>query len=635
MNTLRPQLPRSARSLRLIITTSERRLLRPTWTAIENTRKFSVTIRRRAEDDEMAPKGQKFELKTPKGTKDWEGKDMVIRDKIFSTITEVFKRHGAVTIDTPVFELKEILSGKYGEDSKLIYDLADQGGEICSLRYDLTVPFARWLAMNRDVQQIKRYHIAKVYRRDQPAMTKGRMREFYQCDFDIAGTYDSMLPDAEIIRITTEVFEGLGWAGGYTIKLNNRKILDGIFEVCGVPTDKTRTISSAVDKLDKQPWQEVRKEMIDEKGLAEEIADQIGEYVVQKGQRDLLSKLQGDEKLAANASMKAGLMEMELLFDYLEAFNTLKYVSFDLSLARGLDYYTGVIYEVVTTESAGLATTSTATGALLKASKKPSKAGVDGEEDRSSDPSVGVGSVAAGGRYDDLVGMFSGKNKIPCVGISFGVDRIFSITKARLLAQKGTQVVRNNEVDVFVMAFGGKGFTGLVKERIDICTRLWEAGIKAEFLYKVKPKLPNQFKAAEVNGVPFTVVIGEDEVAQGKVKIKEMGLRDGHPEKEGVLVDLANIAVEVKQRLKRKSDLDQLVMEADGLKVVGGIKDESESTKTEETAAVPELTPASEAEQPVEVWSEEKPVEKKLVEENPSMATKVPEIEKQTETTTS
>ncbi|KAK2626729.1 hypothetical protein QTJ16_003904 [Diplocarpon rosae] len=635
MNTLRPQLPGSARSIRLKITTPERRFLRPTWTAIENTRNFSVTVRRRAEDDEMAPKGQKFELKTPKGTKDWEGKDMVIRDKIFSTITEVFKRHGAVTIDTPVFELKEILSGKYGEDSKLIYDLADQGGEICSLRYDLTVPFARWLAMNRDVQQIKRYHIAKVYRRDQPAMTKGRMREFYQCDFDIAGTYDSMLPDAEIIRITTEVFEGLGWAGGYTIKLNNRKILDGIFEVCGVPIDKTRTISSAVDKLDKQPWQEVRKEMVDEKGLAENIADQIGEYVVQKGQRDLLSKLQGDEKLAANESMKAGLMEMELLFDYLEAFNALKYVSFDLSLARGLDYYTGVIYEVVTTESAGLAITPTATGAPLQASKKPSKAGGDGEEDRSSDPSVGVGSVAAGGRYDELVGMFSGKNKIPCVGISFGVDRIFSITKARLLAEKSTQVIRNNEVDVFVMAFGGKGFTGLVKERIDICTRLWEAGIKAEFLYKVKPKLPNQFKAAEVNGVPFTVVIGEDEVAQGKVKIKEMGLRDGHPEKEGVLVDLANIAVEVKQRLKRKSDLDQLVMEADGLKVVGGIKDESESAKMEETVAVPELTPASEAEQPVEVCSEEKPVVKKLVEENPSMVTKISEIEKQKETTAS
>jgi histidyl-tRNA synthetase len=163
---------------------------------------------------------------------------------------------GGLLVDTqyrPVFELKEILSGKYGEDSKLIYDLADQGGELCSLRYDLTVPFARWLAMNSSIQSIKRYHIAKVYRRDQPAMTKGRMREFYQCDFDIAGTYDPMLPDAEIIRITCEIFEGLGdvFKNNFTIKMNHRKILDGIFAVCGVPTDKIRTISSAVDKLDK------------------------------------------------------------------------------------------------------------------------------------------------------------------------------------------------------------------------------------------------------------------------------------------------------------------------------------------------------------------------------------------------
>lgn len=405
---------------------------------------------------------------------------MVIRDKIFTTITDVFKRHGAVTIDTPVFELKEILAGKYGEDSKLIYDLADQGGETCSLRYDLTVPFARWLAMNRDVQNIKRYHIAKVYRRDQPAMTKGRMREFYQCDFDIAGTYDSMLPDAEIVRIVTEVFEGLGWKGRYTIKLNHRKILDGIFEVCGVPTDKIRTISSAVDKLDKLPWVDVRKEMTEEKGLAENVADKIGEYVVLKGQKDLLIKLQEDEKLTANKSMMEGLADMELLFSYLEAFNAIGNVSFDLSLARGLDYYTGVIFEVVTEGSSPSNTTSIATAATPKPSKKPSgaKIGADFDEDRSSDPSVGVGSIAAGGRYDNLVGMFSGKNQIPCVGISFGVDRIFSVTKARMAADSRAAVVRNNEVDIYVMAFGGKGFTGLLKERMAVCTQLWEAGIK-------------------------------------------------------------------------------------------------------------------------------------------------------------
>ena len=407
---------------------------------------------------------------------------MVIRDKIFSTITEVFKRHGAVTIDTPVFELKEILAGKYGEDSKLIYDLADQGGEMCSLRYDLTVPFARWLAMNSNVQNIKRYHIAKVYRRDQPAMTKGRMREFYQCDFDIAGTYDPMLPDAEVVRIATEVFDGLGWQGRYTIKLNHRKILDGVFEVCGVPADKIRTISSAVDKLDKLPWVDVRKEMTDDKGLAEEVADKIGEYVVLKGQKDLLNRLKADEKLMANESMKAGVADMDLLFEYLEAFDALENVSFDLSLARGLDYYTGVIYEIVTEGSAPPATIIATNGAPPKSSKKSSKAVADADEDRSSDPTVGVGSVAAGGRYDNLVGMFSGKAQIPCVGISFGVDRIFSITEARMAADKSAEQVRNNETEVYLMAFGGKGFTGLVKERMKLCSMLWKAGIKVRLL---------------------------------------------------------------------------------------------------------------------------------------------------------
>ncbi|CAG7555440.1 unnamed protein product [Fusarium equiseti] len=546
----------------------------------------------------MAPK-TKFELKTPKGTKDWEGKDMVIRDHIFNTITQVFKRHGGVTIDTPVFELREILAGKYGEDSKLIYDLADQGGEICSLRYDLTVPFARFLAMNKQIQNIKRYHIAKVYRRDQPAMTKGRMREFYQCDFDIAGTYDPMLPDAEVIRIVTEVFEGLGWNGGYTIKLNHRKILDGIFQVCGVPEDKIRTISSAVDKLDKLPWADVRKEMTEEKGLDGEVADRIGEWVVLKGKQDLLQKLQSTESLAANASMKQGMDDLALLFEYLEAFDCLDRVSFDLSLARGLDYYTGLIYEVVTQGSAPEVTPGQDNADSKPAKKKGKKGGED--EDRSDDPTVGVGSVAAGGRYDNLVGMFSGKSQIPCVGISFGVDRIFSITKAKLAAEKSA-AVRSNDVDVYVMAFG-KGF---LKERMSVCAKLWEAGIKAEFLYKVKPKLPAQFKAAEANGVPFAIFLGEDEVASGKVKIKEMGLQDGHPEKEGVLVTLDDMAKEMKVRLQRKRELDAMTTQAEGLRVVHGIKGDAvkveekkeEDAKPETTPAAAEPTPGSEEQSP-------------------------------------
>ncbi|GAB1733463.1 hypothetical protein NU195Hw_g9367t1 [Hortaea werneckii] len=492
-----------------------------------------------------------FQLKVPKGTKDWEGKDMVIRDKIFAQITEVFKRHGAVTIDTPVFELKEILSGKYGEDSKLIYDLADQGGELCSLRYDLTVPFARWLAMNSSIQSIKRYHIAKVYRRDQPAMAKGRMREFYQCDFDIAGTYDPMLPDAEIIRITCEIFESLGWQGRYTIKINHRKILDGIFSVCGVPQDKLRTISSAVDKLDKSPWTDVRKEMTEEKGLDPEVADRIGEYVTKKGGRELLEVLTKDAKLSTNESAKAGLADMDLLFTYLSSFDVLDRVSFDMSLARGLDYYTGVIYEVITEGSAPQTASSDSQSKPKKETKKPAAANGE-EDDRSNDPSVGVGSVAAGGRYDNLVSMFSGKQQIPCVGISFGVDRIFSITKQRLASSPAASAaIRTNEVDVYIMAFGGKGFDGLLPQRMALAKRLWDAGIKAEFSWKVKPKLPQQFKAAEANGVPFAVILGEDELKAGKCKVKEMGLPEGHAEKEGVMVELENLEEEVRGRIEK------------------------------------------------------------------------------------
>ncbi|EED24536.1 histidyl-tRNA synthetase, mitochondrial precursor [Talaromyces stipitatus ATCC 10500] len=521
-----------------------------------------------------------FNLKTPKGTRDWAGADTLIRDRIFSTITNVFRRHGGTALDTPVFELREILAGKYGEDSKLIYDLQDQGGELCSLRYDLTVPFARWLAMNPEIRSIKRYHIAKVYRRDQPAVAKGRMREFYQCDFDIAGAnFDPMVPDAEVLKVINEVFEDLGWQGKFTIKINHRKVLDGMFEVCGVPQDKIRPISSAVDKLDKLPWADVRKEMVEDKGLDAAAADKIEKYVSRKGRKDLLEELLKDEDLMANAAAKQGIEEMGLLMDYLEAFGVLDTISFDLSLARGLDYYTGVIYEVVTEGSAPVTATSAPEAKNLQKSGKKTKSATGDDDDRSNDPTVGVGSIAAGGRYDNLVGMFYPKAQIPCVGISFGVDRIFSITKARMEKEKAAEM-RSSEVDVYVMAFGGKGFTGMLKERMEICKTLWAAGVKAEFSYKLKPKLPQQFKAAETSGIPFGVILGEDELAAGQVKIKEMGLPEGHPEKEGVSVDIKNLVEEIKKRISNKNK---------GIQASATVLPEST------TAAVADLTVSSDA----------------------------------------
>lgn len=284
----------------------------------------------------------------------------------------------------------------------MIYDLEDQGGELCSLRYDLTVPFARWLAMNTNHRQVSRYQIAKVYRRDQPAISRGRYREFYQCDFDIAGEYDRMIPDAEILLIIIEGFAALGL--DVTIKLNHRNILDGIFSVAGVPEDKIRPVSSAVDKLDKLPWEEVKAEMVGENGLPEDVADRIGQLVCSsgsRGMRKMLEFLKADQSLTANDSIKAGIDDIDLLLSYLEAFDIVDKISFDLSLARGLDYHTGLIFEVVTS--------------LPNDSNKPTS--------KSKSKEAQVGSIAAGGRYDNLVGMY-GDRDIPCVGVSFGVERI-------------------------------------------------------------------------------------------------------------------------------------------------------------------------------------------------------------------
>jgi len=420
----------------------------------------------------------KFTLKTPKGTRDYGPAQMTIRNDVLDKIIQVFKRHGAETIETPVFELKEVLTGKYGEDSKLIYDLADQGGEILSLRYDLTVPFARYLAMNK-ITNIKRYHIAKVYRRDNPAMTKGRYREFYQCDFDIAGQYDAMLPEVECLRVVYEVLTNLG-LNDFVLKVNHRYLLDGIFEACGVPDSMFRTICSAVDKLDKSPWEEVKKEMVDEKGLSESTADAIGQYVRMSGGEELIEKLLLDEKLTKTKTGKAGIEAIQLLLKYSNIYGIREKVCFDLSLARGLDYYTGVIYEAV----------------LLGAE---------------------VGSVAGGGRYDNLVGMFDPKQRqVPCVGVSLGVERLFSVLEGR-----SKDKIRTSHVQLYVAS----AQKNLVEERMKLCRELWDAGLNVEHSYKGNPKLLAQLQHCEEQGIPLVAILGEDEIKRGVVKLRDVTTR--------------------------------------------------------------------------------------------------------------
>uniref|UniRef100_A0A673MQT3 histidine--tRNA ligase n=1 Tax=Sinocyclocheilus rhinocerous TaxID=307959 RepID=A0A673MQT3_9TELE len=343
-----------------------------------------------------------FVLKTAKGTRDYNPKQMAIREKVFNIIISCFKRHGAETIDSPVFELKETLTGKYGEDSKLIYDLKDQGGELLSLRYDLTVPFARYLAMNK-ITNIKRYHIAKVYRRDNPAMTRGRYREFYQCDFDIAGQYDAMIPDAECLKIVYEILNELD-LGDFRIKVNDRRILDGMFAVCGVPDEKFRTICSTVDKLDK------------------------------------------------------------------------------------------TIPALVSTPA---------------------------EQNGADEAGVSVGSVAGGGRYDGLVGMFDPKGrKVPCVGVSIGIERIFSIMEQK--AEASSEKVRTTETQVLVAS----AQKNLLEERLKLTNALWNEGIKAEVLYKKNPKLLSQLQHCEETGIPLVAILGEQELKDGVVKLRNVVSRE-------------------------------------------------------------------------------------------------------------
>jgi len=458
--------------------------------------------------DESAASSGKLTLKTAKGTRDFLPEQMAVRENVLKKIVKVFKIHGAVTIDTPVFELKDVLTGKYGEDSKLIYDLKDQGGEILALRYDLTVPFARYVAMNK-VEKIKRYQIAKVYRRDNPSISRGRYREFYQCDFDIAGAYDPMVADAECVKIVKDILCSME-VGKFSIKVNHRKILDGIFEVCGVAPDMFRTICSSVDKLDKSPWEEVKKEMVEEKNLESDKADKIGEYVKRSGGVDLIDELLASDLGQKSKSAKAGLEDMKLFLNYTELFACSDVVSFDLSLARGLDYYTGIIYESILTDD-----------------NKDEK----GEEIR-------VGSVAGGGRYDELVGMFDAKKRnVPCVGVSIGIERLFSIMEANIAKNK--TVIRTVETEVYVAS----AQKNLMEERMKLCAELWDAGIKTEQPYKKNPKFLNQMQYCEENHIPFAIVIGQSELEQGIVKLRTIS------SKEEAEIPRDKLIAEVKSRL--------------------------------------------------------------------------------------
>ncbi|KAI3843133.1 hypothetical protein MKX03_007189 [Papaver bracteatum] len=411
--------------------------------------------------------------KLPKGTRDFSKEKMAIRERAFKIIEGVFKRHGAMALDTPAFELRETLMGKYGEDSKLVFDLADQGGELCSLRYDLTVPFARYVAMNA-ISSFKRYQIGKVYRRDNPS--EGRFREFYQCDFDIAGQYCAMGPDFEVVKVLTELLDELN-IGDYEIKLSHRKLLDGMLEICGVPPEKFRTICSSIDKLDKNEFKDIKTEMVEEKGLAAEVADKIGALIKKHGPPlELLSELkQQGSQFVENDRSNLALKDLEILFQALERSKCAHRVVFDLSLARGLDYYTGVIFEAV---FKGTGTSR-------------------------------VGSIAAGGRYDNLIGMF-GARQVPAVGVSLGIERVFTIMKEQL-GKDGNQSIRATETQVLVSIFEED-----LGQAAELVSELWSAKVKAEYL--VSKRVTKHMERAKESRIPLMVIVDR----KGIVRIRDV-----------------------------------------------------------------------------------------------------------------
>lgn len=436
---------------------------------------------------------------------------MKVREEVIKLVTSIFKRHGGVAIDTPVFELRSVLTEKYGEESKLIYNLEDQGGELLSLRYDLTVPFARFVATN-DRSNIRRYHIAKVYRRDKPAIERGRFREFYQCDFDIAGSYGPMIADAEVIAIVCELLTAIGKLCqldnfNFSVRVSHRQLLSAMTKVAGVPDEKFKTVCSSIDKLDKLPWADVARELVDIKGLSQAAADKISEFVsIQGHPQDVLAALRQKEDFVKVAGKV--LDEMELLFTYLQAIGCIENINFDLSLARGLDYYTGVIYEAGTTS---------------------------GE----------VGSIAGGGRYDGLIGMFSGK-QVPAVGVSLGIERIFALIEKL----KSGQEVKESDTEVYIAGISAE----YTKKRFELASKLWAEGIPTEIFPKAKADFMTQLKAAEKVGAKVFVLFAPDELAKGQVKIRAIKQKgeEGKPiERDVNEADLVPEVIKLLEEVKK------------------------------------------------------------------------------------
>ena len=435
----------------------------------------------------------------PKGTRDFSPSEMVRRNYIFNTIKGVFKKYGYAEIQTPSMENLETLTGKYGDEGdKLIFKILNSGEYLNTpkkqnfafnlednsskltalisekaLRYDLTVPFARYVVMHQNdiTLPFKRFQIQPVWRADRPQ--KGRYREFYQCDADVVGS-GSLLNEAEFVLIYNEALQKLGLTD-FTIKLNNRKILSGIAELVGKP-DLLIDMTVAIDKLDKIGLDGVSNELLS-RGFSEADLEKLRPIILLKGSNT--EQLAHLKRIFTDSAVgRTGVEELEAVLSYVEKLageNSVNNCVLDISLARGLNYYTGCIFEVATNETE-------------------------------------MGSIGGGGRYDDLTGMF-GLKGLTGVGISFGADRIYDVLLALNLfpeaADRGTCVLITHFDQVAELY------------ALPILKSLRENGIPSE-LYPEAAKLKKQLAYADAKNIPFVVLIGSDEMAEGVVTLKDM-----------------------------------------------------------------------------------------------------------------
>lgn len=433
-----------------------------------------------------------------KGTRDFSPVEMEKRNFIFNTLKKVFKKFGYNEIQTPSFENLTTLTGKYGDEGdKLIFKILNSGDYLSkvstealdeknstklipqisekALRYDLTVPFARYVVMHQNdiTLPFKRFQIQPVWRADRPQ--RGRYREFYQCDVDVVGS-DSLLNEAEFIMIYHEALHALGLRD-FTIKINNRKILSGIAEIIGKP-ELIVDMTVAIDKLDKIGLDGVNKELL-ERGFTIEDLAILKPIILLEGANE--AKLQALKSvLATSEKGLKGIQEIEDVLAYLKAFNIddnelMAAVEVDITLARGLNYYTGCIFEVKTNE-------------------------------------VAMGSIGGGGRYDDLTGMF-GLKDLTGVGVSFGADRIYDVLEELNLFPASNAT----HTQVLIVNFDKEieSFT------LPILARLRHEGVAAE-LYPTVAKLKKQMSYADAKNIPFVVLVGEEEQKSGLLTLKNM-----------------------------------------------------------------------------------------------------------------